>query len=146
MREELTFEQAEQNMHTGGLNCAQTVFARYAEGGGTDRGTAVKLAAAFGGGMGRAEVCGCVTGALMAIGLAFAKSDGGFVSNAKAKEAAGEFTARFAEENGSIICRELLGADISTPEGRARAAQSGITRRLCPGLCVSACEILDELL
>ena len=58
-----------------GLNCAQSVFCVFAQEGGLSREKALLVASCFGGGMRCGEVCGAVTGALMAIGLNF-----GFIS------------------------------------------------------------------
>lgn len=55
----------------GGLDCSQVVFGYGAELLGEDKEKAVKIAAAFGGGMWNGETCGCVTGALMALGLKY---------------------------------------------------------------------------
>ena len=53
-----------------GFNCSQAVFSAWAEELGLDRETALRVATAFGGGMGhRGDTCGAVTGAFMAIGL-----------------------------------------------------------------------------
>ncbi len=53
-----------------GYNCSQAVLSAYAEQLGVDGETALKIAAGFGGGLGRmAETCGAVTGAFMVLGL-----------------------------------------------------------------------------
>jgi C_GCAxxG_C_C family probable redox protein len=53
-----------------GYSCSQSVFSVLAEPLGIETGTAMRVAAGFGGGIARsAETCGCVTGAIMAIGL-----------------------------------------------------------------------------
>ena len=67
---DMTKEKAMQN-YAGGIDCSQVVFAHGAELLGFDQKTAKKIAAAFGGGMFAGERCGCVTGALMAIGLKY---------------------------------------------------------------------------
>src|SRR5271157_2593387 len=102
-----------------GFSCSQAILSTFGEQFGLDQKTALKLAAGFGGGMGRmAGTCGAVTGAFMVLGLKY-----GAVSpdDRQAKELTYErvrmFAARFKERNGSLECRELLGCDISTPEG-----------------------------
>ena len=53
-----------------GYNCAQAVFAAYAEDYGFTREQALRLAASFGGGIGRMrETCGAFSGAAMVLGL-----------------------------------------------------------------------------
>ncbi|MBQ8793490.1 MAG: C_GCAxxG_C_C family protein, partial [Clostridia bacterium] len=56
-------------LFTDGYNCAQAVFGAFAEDLGFDEKTALKISAPFGGGFGRQrEVCGAVSGMLMAFG------------------------------------------------------------------------------
>ena len=85
-----------------------------------DQEAALRVAAAFGGGLARSGgPCGAMSGALMVIGLQH-----GMVSAdaPQAKEhtykIAQEFVERFRSANGAVDCRELLGHDMSTPEGR----------------------------
>lgn len=127
------------------FNCAQSVFSAFAAQFGLDEETAVKIAAPFGGGVARrGETCGAVTGALMAIGLARG------TATPESKEVvyrlAQEFMLRFKEKHGSLLCRELIGCDISTPEGLKNAHASGVTRSVCPKVVHDAAEILHTML
>ena len=129
-----------------GFNCAQAVFSVYAEQLGLDHDTALRVAAGFGGGMGRmASTCGAVTGAFMALGLRY----GGTTPDRQAKEAIyariQEFADRFKARNGTLICRELLGCDISSPDGLEKAKAAGLLTTVCPKLVQDACEILEEI-
>ena len=57
------------------FNCAQAILSTYGPELGLDREHSLKVAAAFGGGIaGMGETCGVVSGALMAIGLAYGKT------------------------------------------------------------------------
>jgi C_GCAxxG_C_C family probable redox protein len=128
-----------------GNSCAQAVFSTYAEPLGMAGETAVKVAAGFGGGMGRmGHTCGAVTGAFMALGLKY----GGPESKAKEKtyELVREFASRFKARHGSLDCNDLLGCDISTSEGRQRIKQQKLHSTLCPQIVRDAAEILEELL
>jgi C_GCAxxG_C_C family probable redox protein len=132
----------------GGFSCSQAVLSAYAEEFGLDRDTAVRVAAGFGGGMGRmAGTCGAVTGALMVLGLKYGVTD---ADDRQAKEAlyerVREFSRRFAARHDSTVCRDLLGCDISTPEGLQRATQEKLPATVCPKFVQSAAEILEELL
>ena len=64
----LELEEAQENFHMG-LICAQQLFAHFAERLGLPEETALRIASPFGAGMGQAEVCGCVTGSLMVLGM-----------------------------------------------------------------------------
>lgn len=119
-------EQA-QALFEEGYNCAQSAAAPFAEEMGLSREDVLRLASPFGGGMGRLrEVCGAVSGMLLAAGMLY-----GYASptDMQAKRdtyaMVQELAARFREKNGSIICRELLG--ISEAEGSpgAHAAHGG---------------------
>jgi C_GCAxxG_C_C family probable redox protein len=131
-----------------GISCAPAVLASVAPRFGMTEDQAGRVACCFGGGMiGSASVCGAVTGAMMALGLAHGS---GARVDLPRKEAAYARTAelwrRFAERNGSIRCREILGVDISTPEGRQRAAANELFRTRCPAFVRDAAEILVALL
>ncbi|HET6427029.1 MAG TPA: C-GCAxxG-C-C family protein [Phycisphaerae bacterium] len=128
-----------------GLNCCQAVVMAFAEEHGLGREDAKRLASAFGGGIsGMGLTCGAVTGALFVIGLKHPRHDPG--SAAASVKVAREFTRRFSAENSSIACRDLLGRDISTPEGMEAARAAGLFQTLCPALVRKAAEILDDLL
>ena len=133
--------------YAGGIDCSQVVFGYAADVLGFDRETALKIAACFGGGMFRGETCGCVTGALMALGLRYGHfKPGDEDTKAELMEVLKEFTDAFCDENGSLICKELIKYDISDPEQLQEAFASGVMMTLCPKLAVSACEILDDLI
>jgi C_GCAxxG_C_C family probable redox protein len=131
--------------HSKGFNCSQAVFSAYAEG--VDEATALKIASGFGGGMGRmAGTCGVVTGAFMALGTKF----GGTTPDREAKEfmyaRIKDFASRFEARNGSLMCRTLLGCDVSTPEGFQHAQEAKLFSTTCSKLVRDACEILEDML
>ncbi|MEW6094779.1 MAG: C-GCAxxG-C-C family protein [Chloroflexota bacterium] len=126
-------------------NCAQSVFSAFAPQFGLDEETAIRIATSFGGGMARrGEVCGAVTGALMALGLA----RGAAAPEVKEEvyRLGREFMRRFEEKHGPILCRALICSDISTPEGLQQARESGVIRRVCPQVVHDAAEILQTVL
>ncbi len=129
-----------------GYNCSQAILAAYAEHPDLRRKTALKLACGFGGGMRMAETCGAVTGAFMVIGLKYGPSDAED-KNAKEKtyELVREFTEKFNSRNGSVICKELLGCDISTREGAKIAKENNLRSSLCPKMIRDAAEIIEEM-
>ena len=131
-----------------GFSCAQAVFSAYGPQYGLDRELALKVAGAFGGGMGHmGHVCGAVTGAFMVIGLKYGKTrPEDNETRDKAYSLVQEFTRRFESRNGSIVCRELLGHDISTPAALEMAREKGLFENLCPRLVQDAAEIIEEIL
>jgi C_GCAxxG_C_C family probable redox protein len=128
----------------GGCSCAQAVFSAYSEELGIDRATAMKISAGFGGGMGRmAGTCGAVTGAFMILGLRHGGED------AEAREqaylAVQEFARRFASRHESLVCKELMGCDISTPEGLRTMKEEKLRSNTCTGLVRDAASILEDM-
>ena len=132
---------------TGGCNCCQSILLTYGEQFGLPKDTALRLGTGFGGGMARCgEVCGAVTGAIMVIGLAHGMAvKGDDEARDRTYGLVNEFMNRFKARNNSARCNDLLGCDISTPEGREEAKQKDLFNTLCPGLVRSAAKILEEL-
>jgi len=132
-----------------GFNCSQAVVSAFAPELGLDRETALRVAAAFGGGMGRTgETCGAVSGALMAIGLRYGQSTPeDKQAKEKTYEIAREFLDRFGVlHEGCVKCRDLLGYDISTPEGMQTAREKDLFQTLCPEFVRDAAEIAEQML
>ena len=123
-----------------GGQCAQCTLAPWADGLGYDEEELLRMSAAFAGGMFRGDTCGAVTGALMALGLAFGDDA------ARTEEKAAAFQAAFTERFGSTICRELLGYDLSVPGELEKARESGKMTELCPDFVRGASELLCGLL
>jgi len=127
-----------------GFSCSQSVFSSFAPQFGLSDELALKLASPFGGGIARrGEVCGAVSGALMALGLWH-----GSVTPEDKDETykiVREFIHRFEEKHGSIICRRLIGADLSTPEGYQTAKEKQVFVNICPNLVKDAAEIVQSL-
>ena len=129
-----------------GINCTQAILSAWGSRHGLDRDTAMKLGGAFGSGMNMGETCGAVTGALMVIGLRHAKvSNAGFLSRDRTERKTLEFIERFKTRNGTVSCKELLGCDLGTSEGRAAARRDRSFKTRCPKFVRDAAEILEEM-
>ncbi|MBI4876874.1 MAG: C_GCAxxG_C_C family protein [Acidobacteria bacterium] len=132
-----------------GYSCSQAVFSACAETRGVDRDLALRLGAGFSGGLGRtAQTCGCVTGAIMAIGLAqrSVTPEENRAEKDKTCETVRRFLGEFTARNGSTVCRDLLGCDIGTPEGYEHARQSGLFKTRCPQLVRDAVQLVGSVL
>ena len=130
------------------FNCAQSIFGTYATHHGLDRDRALKISSGFGGGMALSGgTCGAVTGALMVIGL---KNGMGSNKDTEAKkktyQVIKEFTNLFQEKIGSVVCMNILGCDISTPEGLDYFKQNEMLGKKCFQCVKNAAEILEEIL
>lgn len=96
-----------------GYNCAQAVVMAYNDIMGMDLEMVAKLAAPFGGGMGRMrEVCGTVSGMTMLAGYIQPSADPKNLEERKNNYALVQhFAEQFRNENGDIVCRRLLGLE-----------------------------------
>jgi C_GCAxxG_C_C family probable redox protein len=113
-------ERAVENFMAG-YGCCQSVVAAFADLYGLDDTLAKKVAAGFGGGVGRLRMmCGAVSGIVMLVGLDCGQTEG---SDREGKSACykvvQELLAKSKEQNGSLICAEILGL-----KGYEKAANS----------------------
>ncbi len=129
------------------FNCAQSVLSTFSTQFGLDLDIALKLASGFGGGMGRqGNTCGAVTGAFMVIGLKYGMGvDKNNDNKEKTYQLVKEFSSRFQKINGSLMCKELLGCDINTPEGMEYFEQKELFQN-CLQYVKNAVEILEEII
>lgn len=136
-----------ENLFKQGYNCSQAVFGAFSEEVGLDREMALKLASSFGGGMGKLrEVCGAITAMFMIAGIQYGYSDPKD-SEAKIKHYSlvQLLAQNFKEQNGSIICRELLG--LEKPDGNPipdARTNNYYQNRPCVELVKSAAKIMEE--
>ena len=100
----------EENIRKG-YNCSQAVFLAFCDLYGMDEKAAARLSSSFGGGMGRLrEVCGAVSGMFMTVGLLYGyDTPGAQQEKADHYKRVQELARAYETENGSIVCRELLG-------------------------------------
>ena len=94
-----------------GYGCCQSVVAAFADLYGLDEVMAKRIAAGFGGGVGRLRMmCGAVSGIVMLVGLDCGQTEG---SDREGKsvcyKVVQELLAQSKAENGSLICAEILG-------------------------------------
>jgi C_GCAxxG_C_C family probable redox protein len=131
-----------------GVNCSQAILSTYGPRYGLDEKNALRIALGFGAGMGRlGATCGAVTGAFMVLSLKHALEN---VTDNERKEktyaSVREFAKRFEARNGSIVCKELLGCDLGTPEGMKQAKEKDLVNKACPKYVKDSAEILEEML
>jgi C_GCAxxG_C_C family probable redox protein len=131
-----------------GFSCSQALLSTYGPQFDLNREMALKVSGAFGGGIGHmGETCGAVTGVIMVIGLKYGKTRAEDEQiEEKAYSLIQEFVDKFNSRNGSIICRELLGYDISTLEGMKLAKEKNLFITICPKLVQDAAEIIEQIL
>lgn len=135
-----------------GYGCCQSVVAAFADLYGIDEVMAKRIAAGFGGGVGRMRMmCGAVSGIVMLAGLDCGQTEG---SDREGKSACykvvQELLAKSKEQNGSLICAEILGI-----QGHEKATNSYVAsprtaeyykKRPCAAKVESAARIFAEYL
>ncbi len=131
-----------------GLNCAQSVVAAFRDlFPDADIDTALRMAASFGGGMGRMRMtCGAVSGLAMLAGLECGSAIGDQDARTRNYALVQELAAAFKAENDSLICAELLGlrsGQIDPPRPSERTAEY-YRARPCPVLVACACRIYAQ--
>lgn len=94
-----------------GYGCCQSVVAAFSDLYGLDETLAKRIAAGFGGGVGRMRMmCGAVSGIVMLVGLDCGQTKGSDLEGKSAcYKVVQDLLARSKEENGSLICAEILG-------------------------------------
>jgi C_GCAxxG_C_C family probable redox protein len=131
-----------------GFNCAQAVFSTYAEKFGIDRTSALKIACGFGAGMGRQqEVCGALSGAFLLIGCMHGKTvreDN--AANDLTYKLVRDVSEKFRTKHGSILCKELLGCNLLTPEGQKFFKENNFQNLKCAVYVHDAAEFVEPLL
>ena len=130
-----------------GYNCAQAVAVAFCDMTGMDPNTAAKLASPFGGGMGRMrEVCGAVSGMFMVLGRLYGYDNSDADTHKKELNKQVQALAeQFKEENGSIICREILKNPPSDPNPSPRTAEY-YAKRPCCRMVMTAARLMDEFI
>ena len=130
-----------------GYNCSQAVVGAFVDDLDIDMKTAMLFSSSFGGGMGRLrEVCGAVSGMFMIAGLTNGYELPSDLDGKKELYTGVQLLAdQFKEDNGSIVCRELLGltvkTQIPTPDLRT---DEYYKKRPCVELVGQAAELISE--
>lgn len=145
----MTEKEKARELFLEGYNCSQSVFTAFAPRFGIDLSTARKISAGLGGGLGRQrEVCGAVSAACMVLGDIVAAQQG---SDHKSKQEnyvlVREFSDRFREKHGSIICRELIRG-LEKNEGAVPDERDAeyYKKRPCLRVVEDAAEIVAQML
>lgn len=129
-----------------GYNCSQSVLLTMFEHWSCKSELVPKVATAFGGGMGRCgSVCGALTGGLMAIGIRYGTNEPSAEKRSKASKLAEELYRTFEKQNGTVMCRELIGFDLSEEKQRRRAYEEDVFELKCTFFVKRVVESLASL-
>lgn len=147
MAEKMTVEKAGEILGKG-FHCSQCVMWHAADKLGLDKDMMLQVSGGLGGGCFHGEICGAVSGGVMAIGAKYGyhTPEGAVANNPKLIAKTQEFEKKFKEKYGTVVCKELLGGySFANPDEMVKIMTEGLTRN-CPGFCAGACDILDEVL
>ena len=125
-----------------GFNCSQAVLSVFGEELGLDKETALNMSAGFGGGITKGQVCGAVSGAVMALGLKYGHS---IEDKTKTNEMVNKFLEEFEKKNGSIVCKELLGYDLTKKEDFDKIIEEKLFESKCPLFIENAVDLLEDI-
>lgn len=130
-----------------GYNCAQAVAVAFCDVTGMEKEMTAKLVSPFGGGMGRMrEVCGAVSGMFFVLGHLYGYDNSDADSEKKELyQQVQQLAEKFRDQNGSIICRELLDNPPSDPNPSPRTAEY-YAKRPCARLVMTAARLMDEFI
>ena len=141
----MTALEFQKEMSSKGCNCAQIVFSYFAEKNGLDINRALKISSAFGGGMGKGDICGAITGAYMALGLIY----GNDLENSDRsilKQKMKEFDIEFEKISGERRCEDILGVNVSdTEKVKEIAKKNPDFKAVCPKLVINSIKIIESL-
>ena len=132
-----------------GYNCEQAILYAFGPDLGLEAETALKAATGLGAGMGRrGEVCGAVTGGILALGLRYGR---GRQQDRSAKEETYQKTlelmARFEKRHGSCSCRVLLeGCDLRTAEGVQHFKEHDLLHKTCLRCVETVADVLAGIM
>lgn len=141
----MTALEFQREMSSKGCNCAQIVFSYFAEKNSLDINKALKISSAFGGGMGKGDICGAITGAYMALGLIY----GNDLENSDRsilKEKIKEFDLEFQKISMERRCEDILGVNVGDKEKVMEFAKKNPDfKAICPKLVINSIKIIESL-
>jgi C_GCAxxG_C_C family probable redox protein len=126
-----------------GFNCSQAVVGAFAKDIGLDEKTAFKIAAGFGGGVGRTgEICGALSGASIVAGMLYGATEGRDAeSKAHTYEEIQRVIKVFKEKNAFVTCRELMN-----PPGQPDGDGPVYRKRQCVSLVEDAVLAVEKVM
>jgi len=130
------------------FTCSAAVFSAFSKDLGLDPKIAKKIACGFGAGISKTgNMCGAVSGAILAIGLKYGKTEAeDDAATEKTRALVRQFIHEFTEKNGSVNCTELLGYNLNIPEEFVEARDNRLFVTKCTALVQDAVDILEKIL
>ena len=135
------------NYFENGCNCSQAVLMAYAEELDIDKDIVQRVAVTFGGGMSKAgKTCGCLSGALMVLGMKYGVKSAEIISKRiESYKQGGKFIKLFNEKFGATDCKDLIKLDLNNKSDMEKA-QKNVFGSRCKSMVGSTVELLEEVL
>jgi C_GCAxxG_C_C family probable redox protein len=93
----------------------------------------------------RGEICGALAGAVMVLGMVKGRGPG---EGAEAKDRAYQLAEQVAEafrgRFGGVACRDLIGIDLTNPEGRATFEREDVHHKFCVEYVAEAARLAHD--
>ena len=131
----------------GGFQCSQAVVATLGEQLCAEQKQVLRLATGFGGGIAlQGDICGAVSGAIMAIGLKHGYDKGPDIdARDKVFFFAQELIERIKAKHGCYTCKGLIGINLTDPKGIKLFYEQGIPEKICHNVIKDCVEIVEEI-
>lgn len=138
-------ESAVKHFLPGKRTCGESILMAACEALGVESELVPNAALGLAGGVGlQGGTCGAVTGAAIVLGLVAGARESEYPKRfARVQKAVGAFVRRFEDELATTSCRDLVGLDLTTPEGM-EALKAGAKAEKCGGFVRTAARILAE--
>jgi len=134
------------SIFNSGFNCAQSVVVVFCEKYNIDKEIALRMASGLGAGVRSGEICGAVSGAVLVIGLKYGQSTKeDKIAKENCNNKTVEFMNLFRQRNKFLVCREILGFDLSRAEEYEQAKNQNLFNTVCVEMIKSAVLLLEEL-
>jgi C_GCAxxG_C_C family probable redox protein len=133
------------SLFNSGFNCAESLLLSTAEHLERCTPSIPSVATGFGGGMGKAgSVCGALTGAVLAVGLACGRSRPADDKD-RVYGCVRRLRDEFAKEFGTVMCRELTDCDLTTPEGKEKFERENTHEERCAKFVAKCAETVFDM-
>jgi len=146
MTEQTDLGEKASSLFLKGYNCSQAVLLTMFDHWGGNNELVPKIATGFGGGIGRCgSVCGALTGGVMAISTRYGTNEPSVEKRLQSYELSRKFYEQFKKRNKGVLCKELIGYNLSNHNEHEKATKENIFQKKCAGYVKTAVMILLEL-
>ena len=130
----------------GGMTCSQAILTAFGPSVGLDAEQAKTLGRPLCGiNVGKFGVCGYISGAALLLGIVHDQAEEG-ASRRATTASVDTLCERFKAKNGHLRCKQLVGEDMATPEGKKAVQENGLVAKHCYAYGRDVAALLDELL